>query len=178
MPFGGYGDAAEFDPVSKKIIGFAGQRLFLFDPATRKTTITHEDVADKFQVSAYSGTLVYFPPDECVYGIPETKKIWKLALERSDFSKSKIVKIDAKGDVPGHSECAFVYDPVNKLISGGVLGNKFYAFDPATATWAAAEIKGEQPGDMTFHCLAYDPVDDVFVFIAKEGTWAYRAKRR
>jgi hypothetical protein len=28
---------------------------------------------------------------------------------------------------------------------------------------------------MTFHCLSYDPVDNVYIFIAGVHTYAYRA---
>ena len=35
-------------------------------------------------------------------------------------------------------------------------------------------IKGDLPGDMIFHCLVYDPVDNVFIFIGSKGTYAYR----
>ncbi|MDD4891962.1 MAG: hypothetical protein PHU85_18740, partial [Phycisphaerae bacterium] len=69
------------------------------------------------------------------------------------------------------------YDASNKVIGGGVTNNRFYVFDPAKSTWASQEIQGGKPGTMIYHCLAYDPVNNVYVFIAGGKTWAYRWKR-
>jgi hypothetical protein len=176
-PFGGYGAVSEYDPISKMVIGQAGQGLFMFDCETRKTVKILDDIADKFKVSAYSGTLVYCPIDQCMYGIPDKKDIWKLELDRQSFNKSKITKLTPGGEKPPESECAFVWDPVNKVIAGGVKDNKFYMYDPAKNEWSSKEIQGAKPGTMTFHCLSYDPVDNVYIFIAGVKTWAFRLKK-
>ncbi|MCW8131022.1 MAG: hypothetical protein KIS92_11790 [Planctomycetota bacterium] len=176
VPFGGYGAAAEYDPISKKIVGSSGQTVFVFDPETRASTKILNDVQDKYKFSAYSGTLVYYPPDQCMYAIPDSKGIWKLELNREDFRKSKITAIEASGEKPKGSECAFAYDPVTKTLVGGVLENKFWAYDPAKNTWTSTEIAGAKIGTMTFHCLAYDPVNNVFIIIANRRTYAFRYK--
>lgn len=175
-PFGGYGAASEYDPISKKIIGNAGQSIFLFDPETRKTEKILDDVIDKFHVTSYSGTLVYYPPDQAMYGIPDKKEIWKLELNRQNFKQSKITKLTPKGEIPKESECAFAYDDANKLLGGGFLENKFYMFNPPANEWSSVEIKGEKIGTMTFHCLVYDAVDNVYIVIANRHTYAYRYK--
>ena len=173
--FGGYGAAAEYDPVSKKILAQTGQGIFLFDPDTRKTQKIMDDVVDKFKISTYSGTLVYCPIDQRMYGIPASMEVWSMELNRTDFTKSKVTKLKPVGSGPKDAECAFVFDPLRKVISGGVNANKFYSFNPATSEWTSEEIKGVQPGTMTFHCLSYDPVDHVYIFIAGGHTYAYRA---
>ena len=175
-PFGGYGGAAEYDPVSKKIIGSAGQGVFTYEPETGKSAKILDDISDKFKVSCYSGTMVYFPPDQKMYCIPADKKIWSLELDRANFGKSKITVLNPAGQCPG-SECAFAYDAKNKVIGGGVKDNKFYIYDPAKNAWTAEAIQGGKPGTMTFHCLVYSPVDNAYVFIAGGKTWAYRWKK-
>jgi hypothetical protein len=185
VPFGGYGDAAAYDPVSKKIIGMAGQSIYVFDPETRMSKKILDDISDRFKVTHYSGTIVYYPPDQSMYVIPANKEIWKLELDRGDFSHSKITKLAPSGGKPPESECAFAYDPAYKVIGGGVLGGKFYEFNPAGNAWSREEIQGAKCGQMTFHCLVYDPVDKVYIFIGvgRENaggnrTYAYRARAR
>ena len=173
--FGGYGGVSEYDPVSKKILAMLGQKIYLFDTDTRKTEVIMNDVQDRFKVTGYSGTLVYCPIDQRMYAIPASMEVWTLEMNRTDFTKSKIAKVTASGTAPPNSECAFVFDPVRKVISGGVNGNKFFSFNPATSAWTSEEIKGAQPETMTFHCLSYDPVDHVYIFIAGGHTYAYRA---
>lgn len=181
--FGGYGAVAEYDPVSKKVIGQAGQGVFVLDLETRKSAKILDNIIDKHKVTAYSGTLVYYPPDQCMYGIGDKKEPWKLELNRQDFAQSKITKLTATGDRPQPSECAFAYDPKSKLIGGGIMDGKFYTFDPAKSVWAAHAMQGDPCTHMTFHCLAYNPVDNVHLFIGTDPqnrygkrTFAYRFK--
>lgn len=174
--FGGYGAVSEYDPVSKKVIASSGQEIFLFDPETRKPQVILSDINDKFKVTGYSGTMVYCPMDQRMYSIPSTMAVWALELDRTDFKKSKVVTLKPTGTPPPNAENAFAWDPVKKCIGGGINSNKFYTFDPAKSAWSADEITGAQPGTMTYHCLAYDPVDHVYIFIANRHTWAYRAK--
>jgi hypothetical protein len=183
-PFGGYGDAAAYDPVSKKIIGMHSQSIYVFDPETRQSKMFLDNISDRFHVTHYAGTIVYYPPDQSLYVIPANKEIWKLALDRQDFSRSKITKLAPGGSKPPESECAFAYDPVHKVIGGGVIDGMFYEYNPASNAWSSEKIQGAKCGKMTFHCLAYDPVDNVYVFIAAAETsratrtYAYRAKAR
>jgi hypothetical protein len=86
------------------------------------------------------------------------------------------------GDIPKLAETGFAYDAVNQIIGGGVSQGVFYAYDPVRKTWASHVMKtlpaGERVGTVAFHAHAYDPVNNVFIFItdAESGrrTWAYR----
>jgi hypothetical protein len=176
VPFGGYGGVAEYDPLSRQVIGTAGQQVHAYDPEKGTSTRLFDNITDKYHVSGYCGTLVYFPPDKKMYCIPENKKVWIIELDRTDLAKSKLVVPKVAGSCPP-SECGFAYDAKNQVIGGGVKDNRFCVLDPVGRTWNSQEIQGARPGTMTFHCLAYSPVDNVYVFIAKEQTWAYRWKR-
>lgn len=175
-PFGTYGGVAEYDPVSKKVIGTAGQQIHAYDPEKGNSILLLDNISDKYKVSGYTGTMVYFPPDRKMYCIPANKKVWTIELDRANLVKSKLAIPKVTGTCPA-SECAFAYDAKNQVIGGGVMGNRFYVFDPAKLAWSSQEIQGAKPGTMTFHCLAYSPVDNIYVFIANNQTWAYRWKR-
>ena len=54
--------------------------------------------------------------------------------------------------------------------------------DERLQVWTSHPItKGGSPGTQAFHAIAYDPVDNVFVFVTDYNsgrhTWAYRLKR-
>jgi len=107
---------------------------------------------------------------------PARNSIHRELLDRTNLARSKLVVPKVSGSCPP-SECGFDYDAKNHVIGGGVKDNRFYVFDPAGRAWNSKVIQGARPGTMTFHCLAYNPVDDVYVFIANNQTWAYRWKR-
>ncbi len=74
------------------------------------------------------------------------------------------------------------YDSVNRTIGGGVTGGIFFAFDPLFNTWSrrvmqAQSATGRAVGSVAFHALAYDPVDNVFIFNSDAASgrqvWAY-----
>ena len=49
---------------------------------------------------------------------------------------------------------------------------------PESGQWTAETIQGGSPGSQSFHALAYDPADNVFIFITDDRrTWAYRYHR-
>ncbi len=174
--FGGYGGVAEYDPLSHKVIGTLGQQVHAFDLETGKSRLLLDNISDKYHVSGYCGTLVYFPPDQKMYCLPADKKVWFIELDRQNLAKSKLIVPKVSGSCPP-SECGFDYDAKNRVIGAGVKDNRFYVFDPASRAWTSKEFQGVRPGTMTFHCLAYNPVDNVSVFIANNQTWAYRWKR-
>ena len=174
--FGGYGGVAEYDPLSRKVIGSLGQQVHAYDSEKGTSKLLLENISDKYHVSGYCGTLVYFPPDQKMYCIPADKKVWIIELDRKDLAKSKLVIPKVSGSCPP-SECGFACDAKNQVIGGGVKDNRFYVFDPVNRAWNSKEIQGARPGTVTFHCLAYSPVDNVYVFIANDQTWAYRWKR-
>jgi hypothetical protein len=60
-----------------------------------------------------------------------------------------------------------------------VHGNRFYAFNPVTKSWTTKDIQGGSPGNQAFHAVAYDDVNNVFLFVTEDRqTWAYRYKAR
>ena len=88
VPFGGYGGVAEYDPVSRQVIGTKGQQVHAYDPQTGTATLLLDNISDEYHVNGYCGTLVYFPPDTKMYCIPANKKVWIIDLDRKNLAKS------------------------------------------------------------------------------------------
>lgn len=180
---------SEPDPVSGQIVLFSGAGLSLYDPATR--VYTH--VADTLLGSSgqptnvtgtgYANHLVYFPPDDRFYYFARNSPVdvYALKLDRADPSRSVVDLLATTGPTSPHGEPAYDYDSRNAIIGGAVAGSTFYAFDPATRSWSSHPMNGGSPGDEAFHALAYDPVDNVFLFVTDYNsgahTWAYRLRR-
>jgi len=175
-PFGGYGGVSAYDPVSKKVIGAIADGVWALDVETGQSQKILDNIGKTYKADSYCGTLLYSLADGKMYCVPANKKIWSLDLDRTDLTKSKITVLNPAGLCPP-SECAFAYDSRNKVIGGGVLDNKFYVYDPAQNVWSAQEIQGGKPGNMLWHCMVYDPVDNAYVFLAGNKTWAYRWKK-
>ena len=99
-PFGSYGAVAEYDPMSKKVIGAAGQHVDLHDPETGASQQILDNVADRFHVTGYSGTMVYFPPDDKMYFIPQNKKVWSLEPRPQGLHEIEDPRADRQRRVP------------------------------------------------------------------------------
>ena len=180
---------AEADPVSGKIVIFGGSGLSLYDPASRQYTHVADTLADgdgdptPITGTQYANHLVYFPPDDRFYYFARNQPVdvYALRLERDDPERSTLEKLVTTGPSSGHDEPGYDYDAVNRVIGGGVEDGTFYAFDPATRGWSAHAVAGGDPGSQAFHALAYDPVNNVFVFVTDSSsgarTWAYRLAR-
>jgi hypothetical protein len=175
--------ATEYDPISGLFVSLGPHGLYTYDPATRDATWVGDALDDSSGNPAdlgslgYAEHLTYFPPNDTFYyfirGAPVG--VFALALDRADFTQSTLDIVAANGPSSDHSEPGYAFDGVNHIIGGGVLDNVFYAFDPLTATWSAHTMQGGQPGSVAFHALAYDPVNNVFVFVSEDfDTWAYR----
>lgn len=163
--------SAEYDPVSGTIILLGRRGLFAYDPAKRNITRIKNQVPDL----GFANELVYYPPNDRMYYFDRVKKnVWELELDRNNLMKSTLHKLDVKGDYPDRGEPGYAYDKVNGIIGGAVHHNEFYIFDPRTKTWSSQVIAGGKPGSMDFHAIVYNPVDNVFVFLAKAKTWMYR----
>jgi hypothetical protein len=182
--------AAEYDPVSKKIVMLGLDGLVIYDPATQvKTTaidLRAETRIRNEQGGLVSGgelginsRLVYFPPNQKMYYFDRGKKrVYEVTLDRSDFRKSQIVQLTTTGTVSPHYQPSYAYDAVNKIIGGGIYANKFYAFDPVTKTWHVEDIQGGNVGHQAYQALEYDDVNNVYILITEaRQTWAYRYKR-
>ena len=177
---------SEPDPVSGKIVLFGVGGLSLYDPATRIYTHVADTLPDSggdpTQVTGtgYANHLVYFPPDDTFYYFARNQPVdvYALRFDRDAPGQSSVERLDTSGPTTTHGEPGYDYDAVNKVIGGGVQDSTFFAFDPATRSWSAHAMKGGDPGNQAFHALAYDPVDNVFVFVSDydsgQKTWAYR----
>lgn len=186
IKFGGWGCVSEYDPISKKIIGIDRNRIFAFDTTTRKSSNILNGFKKTFKGTnnGYSGCLVYFPPNKKMYIFTmKGKNVSELNLDRTDLKKSTVKNIE-KTDGITNREVSLVYDSKNKIIGGGVDQNKFFAFDPQKKTWESKTIQGGKPQNMRAHCIAYSPVDNVYIFIGNGGKkknakriWAYRWKK-
>jgi hypothetical protein len=182
--------AAEYDPVSKKILILGTDALAVYDPATKVQFIA-VNLNNEYRVQDESGALiskdtlrynnqlVYFPPNQKMYYFERfEKRVFEITLDRADFRKSQIRRLATKGDHSPHPEPGYAYDSVNRIIGGGVVAGKFYAFDPATRSWTSEQIQGGVPGSQSYHALTYDPTSNVFVFVTDHAsgrkTWAYR----
>lgn len=168
-------NSAEYDPVSGLIVLLDRGGLWTYDPVTQ----SKEKRLDHRKPLGYANNLVYFPPNQRMYFFNRNDhSVWEVALDRADFGRSTLTKLEFTGTYPPHGEPGFAYDPVGRIIGGAVQDGRFYAFDPAARTWTDLAIQGGAPGKMAFHCIDYDPVDNVFIFLsdAESGgrTWAYR----
>jgi hypothetical protein len=177
------------DPRSGNIVLFSNGGLSLYDPKTRVYTHVSDTLKDStgkaspIDGTGYANHLVYFPPDDKFYffvrGTPV--EVYALTLNRTTPASSTVDHIVATGPTSSHGEPGYDYDAVNAVIGGGVQASMFYAFDPAKKTWTSHPMNGGMPGNQAFHAIAYDPVDNVFVFVTDSAsgqkTWAYRLKR-
>lgn len=175
VPFGGYGDAAEFDPVSKLVVGVSNAGFAVWNPKTRTT----QSFDLKPSVNAYSGTLAYDPVDQAMYGFPANMQAWRLELDRANVGKSKLKLLQPSGTAPPATECAFAWDAANRCFGGNVQGGTAFGYDPVANAWTGQPIAGLQGVSLVFHCLVYDPVSSVYVVVGKgpagKRTYAFKA---
>lgn len=179
---------SEPDPVSGKIVLLSRSGLSLYDPATRSYTHVSDTLGTPTGPEAdlskllYANELVYFPPDDTFYLFVRTTPVtvYSLKLDRNDPTQSTIDFVATTGPTSTHQEPGYAYDETNHVIGGAVQDSAFFVFDPAKKTWTSHTMNGGQPGTEAFHSIAYDPVDNVFVFVTDYGsgrhTWAYRLK--
>ncbi len=168
--------SAEYDPISKKIIIFGRYGLWTYDPVTKVKT---QAISSTWGGDiGYANQLVYYPPNQKMYYFSRnTDTVYEITLNRTNFSQSTMTKVVTSGSYPQHGEPGYAYDSVNQIIGGAVDNNSFNVFDPKTKAWTSKTIQGGSPGSMAFHALAYDRVNNVFVFLTTaRKTWAYRYK--
>lgn len=177
---------SEPDPVSGVIVLFGGGGLASYDPATRVYS-QHVDtyngdygnLGDLTNIG-YANHMVYFPPDDRFYLFTHADGVgvWALSFDRDAPAESVAERLVTSGVEPPAGELGLDYDATNDIIGGLVTDSTFYAFDPSTREWSAHAMNGGSPGNMAFHALAYDPIDNVFVFVTDydsgQKTWAYR----
>lgn len=117
--------------------------------------------------------MVYYPPNQKMYLMQSDGQAFEVILNRNDFSKSTIVKMNVTGTLrpftnpggtsSGDGETGWAYDSVNKIIGGGIYNNTFYAFDPVSSTMKAVTMtssSGNPIGNlMKMHTIDFDSVD-------------------
>jgi hypothetical protein len=170
---------AEYDPVSGKII-IVKTCIWVYDLDTKVCTKVK---TLPYGSMGYADQLVYYPPNQKMYYFKRGSSgaTYEITLDRNDFTKTTCVALSTTGSKSPHGEPGYAYDSVNEIIGGGISGNKFYIFNPMTRQWSSQTMHGGSPGDMVFHCIDYDPVNNVFIFVHKtswwlQKTWAYRYK--
>jgi hypothetical protein len=134
----------------------------------------------------YGNNLVYYPPNQRLYYIARDTltRVFEVKLERSDFTKSSVTELSTmSGEIPDSGESAWIYDASHQRIGGGIKDGMFYAFNPSNNNWTkrvmiAQSSSSNTVGRLAFHAMAYDPVDQVFLFISDYDSgrhvWAYR----
>lgn len=128
----------------------------------------------------YANHMVYFPPDDRFYLFTHENAgdVFALQFDRGAPAQSVAERLATTGTPPPGGELGLDYDAASDIIGGAVTDSTFYAFDPATLEWSAHPMNGGTPGNLAFHALAYDPTDNVFVFVTDYDsgarTWAYR----
>ncbi|HEY7652067.1 MAG TPA: hypothetical protein VIG07_04535 [Methylomirabilota bacterium] len=171
---------AEYDPVSGLVVVMDHESVWTYNPVTQAKT---PRVALSFRGLGYAKNLVYFPPTRRMYYIADGNLIVEIDLGDGPSVKLRMRLVDdIKGDVPQLAETGFAYDPVNRIIGGGVLDGFFYAFDPVARRWTRQRMTpqpaGAFIGAVSYHTLDYDPVNHVFIFLTRQEsdarTWAFR----
>jgi hypothetical protein len=178
-----------YDPVSNKIALLGVVGLEIYDPVSKSKTrpidltrvygVKNEKGGTLQNLLRYNNNLVYYPPNRKMYYFEAAaRQVYELDLNRADFTKSTITRLETTGTPPPSAPMGYAYDPVSRTIGGGPVQNTFYTFDPGSKAWKGQTVQGGTPGSVAFHAIDYDPVNNVFVFITDQAggrrTWAYR----
>ena len=169
--------SAEYDPVSGMIISAGGGGLLTYDPVNDVQTsrLSVSPITD------YADNMVYFPPNQKMYYLARNSTpVYEVTLNRTNWAGSTITQVSGMTGAPSSTETGWAYDTANHVIGGGILGGKFYAYDALTKAWTSKTIapKSGSAPDVMSHCLDYDPVDNVFIYLGTDfHTWAYCYKR-
>ena len=166
--------AAALDPVSGKILVVSRDQIAVYDPATKTKSIVKQ-LGDG--AMGANQNLVYFPPTDKFYYVHQSGQVWEIAFDRSQPSASTIRRVPVTGSLPGTGmpETAIAYDSVNHVIGMGPMHGRLYTFDPNLGSWSVTKIDALGDRSTVFHCMDFDPVDGVYIFIADDfSTWAYK----
>jgi hypothetical protein len=178
--------SAEYDPISKLVVIVSQNGLWTYDPVTHTATKQLEQEQVPGDRMGYGNNLVYYPPNQRLYYIARESptRVFEVKLERSDLTKSSVTELSTmSGEIPDSGESAWIYDASHQRIGGGIKDGMFYAFNPSNNNWTkrvmiAQSSSSNTVGRLAFHAMAYDPVDQVFLFISDYDSgrhvWAYR----
>ncbi len=182
-----YADQGEFDPISGMVIIIGRYGMWVYDPNPESEGLVAK--VETARVSHYDGNLVFYPPTGEMYWIRRAPiEVYRVKLNREDWSSSTAVQIETTGalprELPGSGITGYAYDSEFQRIGGGIVDRTFYRFDPRTQEWTSQEITPISDGNIpdtlhvTSHCLDYDPVNNVYLFNSgpprARHTWAYR----
>lgn len=172
--------AWEYDPPSERIWGVGQAGLYEYDPRarTKRRWLAMLDPNDtgfnNELVSTLDGGLFYF--DRFRSGV------FRVELDRASPFQSTSTRVASTGGFPSRT-AGYTFDSKRGRIVGPVENGKIWVFDPTSSTFSSLtplEVDGgvADVGTMNAHAIAYDPVDDVVVFVTilESGyrTWAYR----
>ncbi len=174
--------SAELDPVSDMVLIRHSDGLYLYDPQAKAA----REIDPANRSMGYADNMIYFPPtDRMLYiqrGSPT--QVWEVTLDRQVWENSGTALVTGvSGEIPDSLESGWAYDSANRVIGGGIRDGVFYAYDPLTKKWSSSVMNAQSPsgapiGTIAFHALDYDPVNNVYLFIANgaagKRTWAYR----
>lgn len=174
----------ELDPTSGHML-LVGRDLglALYDPVLGTLDESVPDAGEGDM--GLDGGLVYFPPTDRFYYFgardsSPTVGVWEVVLDRASPSRSTVTRLSPDGTPPSNRR-GWAYDSASEVIGGGISAGEFFAFDPVRGAWLAERMtaaSGAVPSEPAFQALAYDPIDNVYVFLAgpafDKRTYAYR----
>ncbi len=183
-PRGALYPGTDYDPVSGNIVSVSRDLVQWYDPRTRVSTPVvwgngGGDAAFPMRAEmGIEGSLVYYPPTDRFYFFGKNRservRVWELTLDRDTPSASRLQLLETTGPASPRRR-GYALDTRNNVIGGGSSDGMFYIFHPEERRWEEMEIQGETPKTVSFHALAYDPVNNVFFFLdVDHKMWAYR----
>lgn len=167
--------SSEYDPVSGRIISAGGPGLSTYDPLSDTKT----EYLSSSSISDYADNLVYFPLNDKFYYFSRGNPVavHAVTLNRTNWTSSTIQAVTGMSGTARTGETGWAYDSANHVIGGGVTNDTFYAYDPIANSMTAKvmTVQGGGTGPTCyFHCIEYDPVDQVFIIYSDNfHTWAY-----
>lgn len=176
--------SSAYDPISGKVLIVGRTGVWVYDP-TAKTVIRALTYSNGLM--NYTTQLVYFPLNQKFYYFTRSAPIgvWEVNFDRSNWAASTVTQVTGMANTPGFSGSSavgFAVDTTNNIIGGDVTSGQFKAFNPITKAWTVQTMQiqgGNGPvGTIGGGAIAYDPIDNVFVFLTNYSsgnrTWAYR----
>lgn len=176
--------SSAYDPISGKVIIVSRVGLWVYDPAGKTVT---RALSYSNSSMDYTTQLVYFPLNQKFYYFTRGGPIgvWEVNFNRSNWSASTVTQVTGMTNTPSHSGSSavgFAVDTLNNVIGGDVANGQFKIFNPITKAWSVLTMQvqggGGPIGTIGGGAIAYDPVDNVFIFLTNYNsggkTWAYR----
>ena len=167
------------DPVTQEIVLISQREIAVYNPRTR----TKRQLASVSLAAGIENSLVYYPPLDAFYyfarrGKEVHSKVFKAQPIRSADDThiiDIIIEPVATTGQASPNRRGYAYDSQQHLIGGGIADNRFYVFDPMSNHWQSRYILGGSPIETAHHALVFDPVNNIYIFIAKHhDTWAFR----